>query len=60
MPQLVSIDRDNRHCGLLSTTDEELIETLMALLQLYTEYRVRMIAEIKVEPKDPFLKQFGF
>lgn len=59
MPQLVSIDRDNRQAGLLSTTDEELIETLVALLQLYTDYRVRMIKNVETTPKDPFLKQFG-
>ena len=59
LPRLVSIEQDGSHVGLLSTTDDRLVEILIAVFKLHTAYTVRIIGKEPREPeRDDFLKQF--
>jgi len=61
LPRLVSIEetKNGSHAGLLSTTDDRLIEVLIAVLTQHGGYRVRIISKAERDPEyTPFLKQF--
>lgn len=61
MPRLVEILKNGKHCALVSTTDQQLVELLIALLAAHgTTYTVKVIQKAQRDPRDvPFLKQFG-
>lgn len=61
MPRLVEVLKHGKHCALLSTTDDQLIELLIVLLAAHgTTYTVKVIHKAERDPRDvPFLKQFG-